>query len=86
MARLVRVDGEPIHLSPKEYELLVYLANNRGIALSRDQILNAVWDYNFFGDVRTVDTHIKKLRLKLGQKGHYIQTVRGLGYRFEVQA
>jgi len=85
-ARLVRVDGERIHLSPKEYELLVYLANNQGIALSRDQILNAVWDYNFFGDVRTVDTHIKKLRLKLGPKGHYIQTVRGLGYRFEVQA
>lgn len=85
-ARLVSVDGERIHLSPKEYELLIYLVNNRGLALSRDQILNAVWDYNFFGDVRTVDTHVKKLRLKLGDKGDCIQTVRGLGYRFEVSA
>lgn len=84
-ARLVKVEGERIHLSPKEYELLFYLACNQGIALSRDQILNAVWDYNFFGDVRTVDTHIKKLRLKLGDKGDCIQTVRGLGYRFEVK-
>lgn len=85
-AHLVSIDGERIHLSPKEYELLIYLVNNRGLALSRDQILNAVWDYNFFGDVRTVDTHVKKLRLKLSHKGDCIHTVRGLGYRFEVQA
>jgi two-component system response regulator ResD len=83
-ARYVRIDGELINLSPKEYELLVYMAENEGRALSRDQILNAVWDYNFFGDPRTVDTHIKKLRLKMGKRGEYIQTVRGVGYRFEV--
>lgn len=83
-ARHVRVDEELITLSPKEFELLTYLAENEGRALSRDQILNAVWDYNFYGDPRTVDTHIKKLRLKLGSRGEYIQTVRGVGYRFEV--
>lgn len=83
-ARHVRVDEELITLSPKEFELLTYLAKNEGRALSRDQILNAVWDYNFYGDPRTVDTHIKKLRLKLGSRGEYIQTVRGVGYRFEV--
>lgn len=82
-ARHVRVDGELITLSPKEFELLAYMADNAGRALSRDQILNAVWDYNFFGDPRTVDTHIKKLRLKMGKRGEYIQTVRGVGYRFE---
>lgn len=82
-ARYVKVDGEMVNLSPKEYELLLYLAENQGIALSRDQILNVVWDMNYFGDVRTVDTHIKKLRLKLGPKGDLIQTVRGLGYRFD---
>lgn len=82
-ARYVKVDGEMIYLSPKEYELLLYLVENRGIALSRDQILNMVWDMNYFGDVRTVDTHIKKLRLKLGARGDLIQTVRGLGYRFD---
>lgn len=81
----VTADGEELELSPKEYELLVYLAENEGIALSRDKILNAVWDFNYYGDVRTVDTHIKKLRLKLGSKGELIQTVRGLGYRFEVK-
>ncbi|NLB53999.1 MAG: response regulator transcription factor [Syntrophomonadaceae bacterium] len=85
-ARYVRIDGELINLSPKEYELLVYMAENEGRALSRDQILNAVWDYNFFGDPRTVDTHIKKLRLKMGKRGEYIQTVRGVGYRFEVES
>lgn len=81
--RYVYVDGMRIEMSPKEYELLLYLSENPGRALSREQILNAVWDYDYFGDVRTVDTHIKKLRLKLGSKGEFIQTVRGLGYRFE---
>jgi two-component system response regulator ResD len=83
--RVVRIDGERIDLSPKEFELLVYLAVNEGIALSREQILNSVWDYDYFGDARTVDTHIKKLRLKLRGKADYIQTVRGLGYKFEVR-
>jgi two-component system response regulator ResD len=83
-ARHVKVDGEIIMLSPKEFELLAYMAANEGRALSRDQILNAVWDYNFYGDPRTVDTHVKKVRLKLGSWGEYIQTVRGVGYRFEV--
>jgi DNA-binding response OmpR family regulator len=83
-ARHVKVDGEIIVLSPKEFELLAYMAANEGRALSRDQILNAVWDYNFYGDPRTVDTHVKKVRLKLGRWGEYIQTVRGVGYRFEV--
>jgi two-component system response regulator ResD len=82
----VSVDGNPIDLSPKEYELLLYIVENEGVALSRDQILNAVWDFDYFGDSRTVDTHIKKLRLKLGAKGDYIQTVRGFGYRFEVKS
>ena len=82
--RVVRVAGEKVDLSRKEFELLWYLTVNTGIALSREQILNAVWDYDYFGDARTVDTHIKKLRLKLGEKGELIQTVRGLGYKFEV--
>lgn len=81
----VSIDGTIIDLSPKEYELLLYIVENAGVALSRDQILNAVWDFDYFGDSRTVDTHIKKLRLKLGKKGDYIQTVRGFGYRFEVK-
>lgn len=81
----VSVAGSLIELSPKEYELLLYIMENEGVALSRDQILNAVWNYDYFGDARTVDTHIKKLRLKLGAKGEYIYTVRGLGYRFEVK-
>lgn len=81
--RYVYVNGTRIEMSPKEYELLLYLSENPGRALSREQILNAVWDYDYYGDVRTVDTHIKKLRLKLGDKGEFIQTVRGLGYRFE---
>jgi two-component system response regulator ResD len=82
--RVVRINGEKVDLSPKEFELLVYLTLNEGIALSREQILNSVWDYDYFGDARTVDTHIKKLRLKMGEKAEYIQTVRGLGYKFEV--
>lgn len=84
IAHTVYADGEEIELTPKEFELLIYLCNNIGIALSRDKILNSVWDYEYFGDVRTVDTHIKKIRLKLGQKGDFIQTIRGLGYKFEV--
>ena len=84
--RVVKINGEKIDLSPKEFELLQYLAANEGIALSREQILNAVWDYDYFGDARTVDTHIKKLRLKMGAQAGYIQTVRGLGYKFEVGA
>lgn len=83
--RIVRIDGTKIDLSPKEFELLVYLAANEGIALSREQILNSVWDYDYFGDVRTVDTHIKKLRLKLGNYESFIRTVWGLGYKFEVE-
>ncbi|HYH03779.1 MAG TPA: response regulator transcription factor, partial [Bacillota bacterium] len=84
--RVVKIDGEKIELSPKEFELLQYLVTNEGIALSREQILNAVWDYDYFGDARTVDTHIKKLRLKLGAQAGYIQTVRSLGYKFEVSS
>jgi two-component system, OmpR family, response regulator ResD len=80
----VFVNGERVDLTPKEFELLIYLTNNEGIALSRNKILSSVWDYDYFGDVRTVDTHIKKLREKLADKGDYIQTVRGLGYKFEV--
>ena len=84
-ARSVTVDGVPLDLSMKEFELLLFMVNNGGTALSRNQILNAVWDYNYFGDSRTVDTHIKNLRKKLGNKGSYIKTVRGLGYKFEVE-
>ncbi len=83
VARVVTADGERMDLSPKEYELLVYLAGNYNIAVSRDQILNAVWGYDYYGDLRTVDTHIKKVRAKLGRRGDYIRTVRGYGYRFE---
>ncbi len=83
--RHVYIDGIKVEMSPKEFDLLLYLADNEGRALSRDQILNAVWDYDYYGDARTVDTHIKKLRLKLGPKSDFIQTVRGLGYRFEVR-
>lgn len=81
--RHILVNGHPVDLSPKEFDLLLYMVVNAGNALSRDQILTAVWDYNYYGDVRTVDTHIKKLRLKLEDKNEYIQTVRGYGYRFE---
>ena len=81
--REVRVDGRDAELTPKEYELLIYFKNNRSIALSREKILNAVWGYDYFGDLRTVDTHIKKLRAKLGACGSMIETVRGYGYRFE---
>lgn len=83
VARVVTDGDQRIDLSPKEYELLVYLAVNRNVALSREQILNAIWGYDYFGELRTVDTHIKKLRAKLGDKGKLIETVRGYGYRFE---
>jgi two-component system response regulator ResD len=84
-ARVVLVDNTPIDLSPKEYELLLYLVENEGKALSREQILNSVWSYDYFGGLRTVDTHINRLRIKLNSKSDYIQTVRGFGYKFEVK-
>ena len=81
--RTVKVDGKPIELSLREYELLLYLIENQNIALSRDKILNNVWNYDYYGDSRTIDSHIKKLRHKLGKKGKYIRTVRGVGYKVE---
>ena len=83
-AHQVRIDGKPIELSYKELELLSYLVGNQGIALSREKILNNVWNYDYFGDARTIDTHVKKLRSKLGDKGEYIKTIWGMGYKFEV--
>ena len=83
-AHLVTVDGERIDLSYKEFELLAYFMENAGIALSREKILNSVWNYDYFGDARTIDTHVKKLRAKMGYKGKYITTVWGMGYKFEV--
>ncbi len=83
-ARQVTIDGQPIELSYKEFELLDYFINNQGMALSREKILNNVWNYDYFGDARTIDTHVKKLRSKLGSKGDYIKTVWGMGYKFEV--
>ena len=83
LRREVLVEGQPVELTPKEYELLIYYKKNRSIALSRESILNAVWGYDYFGDLRTVDTHVKKLRAKLGDCGSMIETVRGYGYRFE---
>ena len=83
LRREVLVSGKPVDLTPKEYELLIYFKNNRSIALSRESILNAVWGYDYFGDLRTVDTHVKKLLAKLGDCGSMIETVRGYGYRFE---
>lgn len=83
-AHYVYVDQKAVDLTPKEFELLLYMADNAGRALSREQILNAVWNYDYYGDIRTVDAHIKNIRLKLGPKGEYVQTVRGVGYRFEV--
>lgn len=83
LRREVLVEDQPVDLTPKEYELLIYFKNNRSIALSRESILNAVWGYDYFGDLRTVDTHVKKLRAKLGCCGSMIETVRGYGYRFE---
>ena len=83
--RTVKVDGKQIELSLREYELLKYLLDNEGIALSRDKILNNVWNYDYYGDSRTIDSHIKKLRHKLGKKGKFIETMRGVGYKFEVK-
>ena len=85
-AHQVTIDGKPIELSYKEFELLTYFVENQGIALSREKILNNVWNYDYFGDARTIDTHVKKLRSKLGEKGDYIKTIWGMGYKFEVGA
>ena len=83
-AHQVKIDGGEIDLSFKEFELLTYFVENQGIALSREKILNNVWNYDYFGDARTIDTHVKKLRSKLGEKGNYIKTIWGMGYKFEV--
>ena len=82
-AHSVKIDGQPIDLSVKEFELLEYFLTNRGVALSREKILNNVWNYDYFGDARTIDTHVKKLRSKMGDKGDYIKTIWGMGYKFE---
>lgn len=82
--RSISVDGKVLELSLREYELLLYLVENKDIALSRDKILNNVWNYDYYGDSRTIDSHIKKLRHKLGKKGKYIKTIRGIGYKFEL--
>ena len=83
-AHEVLIDGKSIELSYKEFELLAYFMSNQGVALSRERILNNVWNYDYFGDARTIDTHVKKLRSKLGAKGEYIKTIWGMGYKFEV--
>ena len=83
-AHIVKIDGKTVELSYKEFELLTYFMENQGIALSREKILNNVWNYDYFGDARTIDTHVKKLRNKMGDKGEYIKTVWGMGYKFEV--
>lgn len=83
-AHQVTIDGEPVELSYKEFELLTYFVENQGLALSREKILNHVWNYDYFGDARTIDTHVKKLRSKMGEKGEYIKTIWGMGYKFEV--
>ena len=84
-AHIVKINDEEIELSFKEFELLTYFMENEGIALSREKILNHVWNYDYFGDARTIDTHVKKLRSKMGDKGEYIKTVWGMGYKFEVE-
>ncbi len=84
-AHVVSVDGKQIDLSYKEFELMCYFMENQGIALSREKILNHVWNYDYFGDARTIDTHVKKLRSKIGEKGAYIKTVWGVGYKFSVE-
>ena len=83
-AHSVKIDGAAIDLSVKEFELLEYFVTNKGIALSREKILNNVWNYDYYGDARTIDTHVKKLRSKMGEKGDYIKTIWGMGYKFEV--
>lgn len=82
-AHIVKVDGEQVELSYKEFELLSYFIENKGLALSREKILNSVWNYDYFGDARTIDTHVKKLRSKMGPKGDMIKTIWGMGYKFE---
>ena len=84
-AHIVTIDGAPIDLSVKEFELLAYFLENQKMALSREKILNHVWNYDYFGDARTIDTHVKKLRSKMGEKGNYIKTIWGMGYKFEVE-
>ena len=83
-AHQVTIDGQVVDLSYKEFELLTYFMENQGLALSREKILNHVWNYDYFGDARTIDTHVKKLRSKMGEKGDYIKTIWGMGYKFEV--
>ena len=85
-ARQVTIDGQEVDLSFKEFELLSYFVENQGLALSREKILNHVWNYDYFGDARTIDTHVKKLRSKMGPKGEYIKTIWGMGSKFEVDA
>jgi two-component system, OmpR family, response regulator ResD len=85
-AHQVKIDNEEVDLSYKEFELLTYFITNQGVALSRERILNNVWNYDYFGDARTIDTHVKKLRSKMGPKGDYIKTIWGMGYKFEVDA
>ena len=82
--KTVKIDGEEIELSYKEFELLTYFVENKGLALSREKILNNVWNYDYYGDARTIDTHVKKLRKKMGEKGDYIKTIWGMGYKFIV--
>lgn len=84
-AHSVTIDGKPVELSYKEFELLTYFLENKGIALSREKILNNVWNYDYFGDARTIDTHVKKLRSKMGRKGDLIRTIWGMGYKFETE-
>lgn len=84
-AHEVTIDGKLVELSFKEFELLTYFIDNQGVALSRERILNNVWNYDYFGDARTIDTHVKKLRSKMGEKGAYIKTIWGMGYKFDIQ-
>ena len=83
-AHMVEIDGRSVDLSYKEFELLTYFVENKGLALSREKILNNVWNYDYFGDARTIDTHVKKLRSKMGEQGNYIKTIWGMGYKFDV--
>lgn len=85
ISHIASIEGVPMELSYKEFELLAYFMENQGIALSREKILNSVWNYDYFGDARTIDTHVKKLRSKMGEKGEYIKTIWGMGYKFEVE-
>ena len=84
-AHIVTIDGDPVELSVKEFELLSFFVENKGVALSREKILNNVWNYDYYGDARTIDTHVKKLRSKMGAKGDFIKTIWGMGYKFEPQ-